>query len=725
MSVLSKMFLSLLLLPWGASGGAQTTESGIELEDAVASSKFTPRVITGFHSMKDGEYYTVNDAGTSILRYSYQTGRLVDTVFTLNNRLSPFGYIDDYQINDQETLVLITANDEAIYRNSYVADYWIYDRKQQKLKPLSENGKQQLAGFSPDGNAIAFVRDNNLFINKINADSEIKVTNDGKHNEIINGKPDWVYEEEFGFTKGYAWSADGTKLAYMRFDEKNVKEVSIPVYEQLYPSEFSYKYPKAGEVNSKVSVWVYDLASGNKTVMETGEDTNQYIPQIKWTVNADQLGIVRLNRRQDKVEVLLGNTTSGKSRVIYKEYNKRFISEINEHYLTFPDDGKHFLVFSERSGYMHIYKYTLDGSLVCPVTSGDFDVDKFLGIDGKHETLYYTSSEYSPLERDVFRIKLDGSGKKRFSYKKGTNMAGFSNTFSYYINTWSDANTPPIVSLRASDGKLIRVLEENQRVQKLIKTCNFSPLEFITVPSDSLRLNGFMIKPPDFDPRRKYPLFMYVYGGPESQEVRDEWNKHSPWFQYLVQQGYIVACIDNRGTDGRGEAFRKCTYLQLGKLETQDQLNAAHYFASLPYVDGSRIGIFGWSYGGYLTSLCMTRGKGTFKMGIAVAPVTNWRFYDSVYTERFMQTPQENASGYDTNAPLAYADSLQGKFLLIHGSADDNVHMQNSMMFSERLIQFNKKFDMAVYPNCNHGIYGGNTRLHLYSKMTDFILENL
>ena len=704
---------------------SQSNSGKIILEDAVASGRFSQQSVNEIRSMKDGDYYTILDGGKYIIQYSYSTGLPFDTLFSTQKITSAkINNISEYQFNDQETEIIISTNIESLYRHSFVAEYFIYNCINKSIQPLSVNGKQQLATFSPNGDKVAFVRDNNIFVVDLHDGTESQITSDGKFNNIINGKPDWVYEEEFGFTKGFCWSPDSKKLAYLRFDESRVKTINMPIYENLYPSEYSYKYPKAGETNSTVTVWVMDVISGLKKIMDVGKDSNQYIPQIKWA-NSNKLCIVRLNRHQNQVDILFSDILNGQFSLLYTETNKRFISEIGLQYLTILDDGTHFLVSGERSGFNHLYRYTMDGKLVNPVTHGAFDVDKILDIDQKNGVVYYTGTAESPLDRDVYSVKVDGTDLKRISTQKGTNMAEFSKTFSYYINKWSDVNTPTVASLYNSHGKLIRVLQENEKLKKEIKSCGFQKVEFIQVPSDTLLLNGFMIKPANFDSKHKYPVFMYVYGGPESQEVKNAWNTRSPWFEYLAQQGYIVVCVDNRGTDGRGENFRKCTYLQLGKLETIDQINTAKYLAQLPYVDGSRIGIFGWSYGGYMTSLCMTRGKGIFKMGIAVAPIINWRFYDSVYTERFLLTPQENASGYDDNSPLTYAHDLQGKFLLVHGSADDNVHFQNSMMFADKLIQANKKFDMAIYPNKNHGIYGDNTRLHLYTKMTDYIIMNL
>jgi dipeptidyl-peptidase 4 len=706
------------------NGNAQTKR--IELADAVASRTFYPKSIQGIRSMKDGEYYTTINNG-NIIRYAYSTGLTVDTLYSpaWNSNLH-LNYISDYVFSDDESRILLTTNVQNIYRHSFTATYYVFQRKNRSLKSVSTNGDQQLATFSPDGTKVAFVRKNNLYVSDLISEKEIAITTDGKFNEIINGAPDWVYEEEFGFSKAFEWSPDGKQIAFMRFNESHVRSFSMTEYDSLYPTVNTFKYPKAGEKNSIVTVWIYDLANNALKQMETGEVTDQYIPRIKWTTTPGKLCILRLNRLQNKIEALLSDILTGKFQILYSETNKYFISEVDDDYIQFTPDGRYFLVFSERLGFTHIYRYSIDGTMVNAVTRGDFDVTGLLGIDFKNGVLYYLSAEISPLNRDVYAIKLDGTEKKRISATDGTSKAEFSNTYKYYILEHSDANTPVSYALFNSKGKLLRVLEDNSVLKKRMKDYDFQPKTFVKIPSgNGPELNGFMIKPANFDPKQRYPVFMFVYGGPQSQDVINSWDRSMAWYQYLVQQGYIVACVDNRGTDGRGEEFRKCTYMQLGKFELEDQVRAARYFRSLPFVDPSRIGIFGWSYGGYMASLCMTKGEGVFKMGIAVAPVTNWRYYDNIYTERFMRTPQENQRGYDDNSPINFAGNLQGSFLLVHGSADDNVHLQNFMVFAEKLVQSGKKFEMAIYTDKNHGIYGGNTRMHLYNRLTDFILKNL
>lgn len=702
------------------------TGKDLSIADIYSKRLFSANSVEGFISMKDGERYTTLEGFKEIVLWNYQNGNSIDTLLSLQKLDIDIKYIYEYAFNKTEDKILFSTNVERIYRHSFKADYFVYDVKTRKIQALSKNGAQQLAEFSPDGVNISFFRNNNLFIKNIVSGDEVQITFDGKFNEIINGAPDWVYEEEFGLLKAYEWSPDGKTIAFLKFNETDVKTYSLTFYNDLYPSIYQYKYPKAGEANSIVSVHFYNLSTKKTITADIGKETDQYIPRIKWTADPTALAIVRMNRLQNKVDVLLGNSASGTSSLLFSETNKWFISEVNDTYVNFLEDKKHFVVASERDGYNHLYLYDMSGKLKKQLTSGNYDVLNFIGYTAHNNTMYYASTEPSPLQKAVYSVKLDGSAKQLLTPSKGTNKAEFNSTFSYFINSYSNANTPPVYTLCNNKGKIIRTLEKNESLLNKVKEYNFVKKEFFEFKNpDGITLMGFMVKPVNFDSAKKYPLFMFVYGGPESQEVTDEWDSSLPWYQILSKNGYVVVCVDNRGTDNRGEAFKKSTYMQLGKLETQDQISAAKYLSTLPFIDSSRIGMFGWSYGGYMTSLCMTKGNGLFKVGVAVAPVTNWRFYDNIYTERFMRTPQENPKGYDDNAPLNFASGLKGKFLLIHGSGDDNVHLQNTMEFSERLIQANKQFDLMIYPDKNHSIYGGNTRLQLYTKITDYFLNNL
>ncbi len=723
------LFVAIVAVPVFFTGYASSPAQSykkITVEDITSLGTFRSKTVSGLRSMNDGKHYTVSVGGEMIIRYSYKTGEPVDTL--VNIKLMgdpPFKHFSDYAFSPDEKLILFETNRKPIYRRSYTAEYYIYDRSDMGFLQLSENGPQRLAQFSPDGTKIAFVRDNDLFYHDLNMGEEHRVTSDGKHNHIINGTTDWVYEEEFSVTRGFAWSPDSRKLAFYRFDESRVKQFNMTLFGgKLYPENYAFKYPKAGEKNSIVQIWVYDLTTGKKVQMDTGRETDQYIPRIKWTKDPGILAMVRENRLQNHIEILLADAASGRSSVVYSEKNKYYIEEIDDNYPVFLDNGKEFVIYSDKDGYKHFYLYDLNGNLIRQLTKGPWDVDRFLGIDNKKGLLYYTSSEESPLRRSVYVVSLDGKKKKKLSRQAGTNTAVFSKGFKYYINYYSSVSTPTVVTLHDATGKLIRTIEDNHELKEKTAQYGVKPKEFFTfTTSDGVELHGWMIKPPDFDASKKYPVFFNIYGGPGSQTVRDSWSYG--WNELLAQRGYIIVSVDNRGTGARGEAFKKITYGQLGKYETQDQIEAARYLGSLPYVDSARIGVWGWSYGGFMAASCLFKGHGVFKMGISVAPVTSWRYYDTIYTERYMGLPQNNAKGYDDNSPINFCDELEGKFLLIHGTADDNVHFQNSVELMEALIQAGKQFEVQIYPDKNHGIYGGETRFHLYTRMTEFVEKNL
>jgi len=708
---------------------AQSEYKEITLEDIWARYLFLPKLVNGIESMNDGKHFCVLERGNSIDEYSYEDGKKTRTIVS-SDQMVPDGKdegirINSYTFSSDETKILIATETEQIYRHSSKSSFYIWDIAKKQILALSDGGKQRLATFSPDGSKMAFVRGNNLFIKDIVSNKEEQITNDGLDRHIINGTTDWVYEEEFAFTKALFWSPDGAKLAYYRFDESNVKEFWMTTWGDLYPEFYKFKYPKTGENNSLVTIHIYDLNTKTTKAADIGTEKDQYIPRILWTKSKDKLAILRMNRHQNKLEILLADANSGESKVIYTEENKYYIDVTDDY--TFLNNQKHFLITSEKDGYNHIYLYDMDGNLVKQITKGNWDVVEFCGIDEDDEKIYYKSVESSFKNRDLYVIGVDGKGKTRLSKKVGDNDVEFSKTFDYYINTWSDANTPPVVTVNDNSGKIIREIQGNKEFAELVKQYNFTTCEFFDFKTEQgVELYGWMIKPPDFNKNNRYPVFMYFYGGPGDQKVVNTWGYFNfAWFQMLAQKGYIVVCVDNRGTGGRGEEFKKQTYLELGKLETIDQIEVAKYLGTLNYVDKDRIGVFGWSYGGYLSTLCMTKGADYFKAGIAVAPVTNWRYYDNIYTERFMRTPQENASGYDDNSPINFVSSLKGKYLLVHGTGDDNVHVQNSYDLVSALVNANKQFEMQFYPNKNHGIYGGYTRLHLYRRMTDFILDNL
>jgi dipeptidyl-peptidase-4 len=701
------------------------------LEDIWKNNAFGSKVISGINSMRDGLHYTVlvnSGKNQYIVKYEYNTGNATDTLFSSEIADRSIGEIPtmaSYRFSPDEQKLLLMTGQEQLYRHSFKSDYIIYEIASKKWHHLSSQGKQQLADFSPDGKNVAFVRNNNLFVIDLSNGSETQITNDGEKNKIINGTTDWVYEEEFAFDKAFEWNSDGNKIAYYRFDETEVKEFTMPIYGSLYPQNNTFKYPKAGEKNAIVEIYIYDLAGKTKTKVDIGNEKDQYIPRMQWTASPDLLSLQRMNRLQNKLELLLAQASTGKTNCILTEKSDTYI-EINND-LNFLNDRKSFIWSSELGGYNHLFHYSLDGKLIRQITSGSWEVISYKGFDDKNKILYFTAAYSSAINKEVCRIALNGSKFTVISESKGYNEPNFSATFAYFINAYSNANNPLKFVLYNNKGKQVRVLEDNQTLANKLKNYQLSPKEFLTVPTlNGQGLNAWMLKPSDFNENKKYPVVFLIYGGPGRNTVLNSWEGASyMWAQYLTQQGYIVVSVDNRGTSYRGEKFKKSTYGNLGMNETIDQIESAKYFGTLPFVDASRIGIQGWSFGGYLSSLCITKGNDVFKTAIAVAPVTNWRYYDSIYTERFLGLPQDNAKGYDDNSPINFVNQLKGNYLLIHGTADDNVHFQNSVEMATALQKANKQFDFMMYPDKNHGISGGNTRLHIYSLMTNFILEKL
>ncbi|MGQ7869306.1 S9 family peptidase [Sunxiuqinia sp. sy24] len=725
------VFSFFLFLTIGFSSIAQKT---LTLADFHQHSTFNQKSVNGLYSSANGLYYTTLENNKQIVKYSYKDGKKVETVFDLDKlENAPINYFSAYSFSLDETKILLTTERENIYRHSYKANYYVWNSVTEELQELSAKGKQQQATFSPDGDRIAFARDNNLFIKTLRFGTENQVTTDGAKNAIINGVPDWVYEEEFSFSKAFAWSPDSKFLAYIRFDETEVKEYGMKKFRgkapalnenETYPGEYVYKYPKAGEENSVVSVFAYDIKSKTKVEVDLGEETDFYIPRIKWTADANDLAVFRLNRRQNEINILFANPFTGDSRLFYSEKNERYLSEDFLDDFIFLPNNDYFVVNSERNGYSHLYLYDRQGFEVRQLTKGEYDVTDFYGFDNKKKIFYYQAAKKSPMQREIYYTSLDGKKQGMLSPLEGTNKATFSNGFQYFINEFTNLSTPKTFSLHDNRGKLVRTLEENSELKNKLANYTISPKSFFSFETnEGISLNGWMIKPANFDENKKYPVVMTQYSGPNSQQVRDEWSVN--WNNYLAQEGFLVVCVDSRGTGARGEDFRKVTYMQLGKYESDDQIEAAKYLGTLPYVDTSNISIWGWSYGGFMTLLCMEKGGDLFKAGIAVAPVTHYKFYDTVYTERFMRTPKENPDGYNDNAPLNHAEGITGHLLLVHGSADDNVHLQNSMEMSEALVQAGVQFDMAIYTNRDHGIYGGKTRMHLYQRMTDFLNRNL
>jgi dipeptidyl-peptidase-4 len=738
------LLLLAVLLP-GLPAMAQTQKKAVTLDDIWGRNQgvLSQRTVAGVNWLKTGGFYTTLDAG-KIVKFDIRTGAAVETLFdkqSVANRAEPIN-VEGYQLSADERKLLLTTQEEPIYRRSSKAEFYVYDLTTKQLKPLSKGGKQQFATFSPDGKRVAFVRNNNLFVADL-AGKETQLTTDGKPNSIINGAADWVYEEEFSMARAFEWSPDSRRIAWIRFDERRVPEYDMQLWGSLYPVEYRFKYPKAGEANSLVTVWTADVTETagrpvKKVQAQTGSETDMYLPRIQWTKNPNLLSVRRLNRLQNKLDLLHVDATTGQATTLMTETSPTYVDLEFTDDLRYLPDGKSFIWSNERSGFKQLYLYAMNGKLIRPITgtagsessTTPYEVGSVYGIDEKTGTIYYTSTEVSPLDRHLYRIGIDGRNKQQLTSEAGTYTANFSPDFSYYLLYHDSAHAPVSVTLRSTaNTNSLRVLESNSDLKTRLAGFSLTPKQFFqTKAADGTPVNGWMIKPAAFDSsgQKKYPVLMFVYGGPGSQTVKNDWDTRDYfWYQTLAQKGYIIVSVDGRGTGARGNAFRTATYAQLGKLETEDQVAAAIQLKTLPYVDPTRVGIWGWSYGGYMSALCMTLGADVFKAGISVSPVTNWRFYDSVYTERYLKRPQENASGYDDNSPVTHAAKLKGPFLLIHGTGDDNVHFQNSIAFEDALISAGKQFQSFYYPNRNHGIYGGNTRLHLYQMMTDFVEKNL
>ncbi|OAB25159.1 dipeptidyl-peptidase-4 [Flavobacterium fryxellicola] len=698
--------------------------------DEMYNGTFRAQGMEELQSLKNTNQYTVLNAdrqsrSMQIDLYDFATLKKVSTLIDTKAHKELSDGIDSYTFDAGEKMILLACNTNQIFRHSFTADYFLYDIASKKLRKLFDFQIQEPT-FSPDGSMIAYAKENNLYVYNLASNQSTPITTDGQKNSIINGITDWVYEEEFAFVKAFDWSADSKKVAYIRFDETQVPEFSMSMFaKDLYPTMQTFKYPKAGENNAVVSLHIYNVNSNAVKNINLGNYKDFYIARMKWTNDANTLSAQVLNRHQNNLDLVFIDGNSGSAKVVLNEKDKAYVDVTDN--LTFLKDNS-FIWTSEKDGFNHIYLYDKNGKLKNQVTKGKWEVTNYYGLDEKTNTVFYQSVENGSINRDVYRIGLDGKNKVRLSQFTGTNAATFSPNFQYYINTFSSAAQPTKYTLNdAKFGKQVQVIENNEALAAKLKNYDLPAKEFFVLKTaKGIELNAWMIKPKDFDATKKYPVFMYQYSGPGSQQVNNEWNSTDDyWFMMLSQQGYIVACVDGRGTGFKGADFKKVTQLQLGKYEVEDQIDAAKAIGNYSFVDKARIGIFGWSYGGFMSSNCILKGNDVFKMAIAVAPVTNWRFYDSVYTERYMQTPQENASGYDDNSPINHVSKLKGKFLLIHGSGDDNVHVQNSMQMMEALIQANKQFDSQIYPDNNHGIYGGKTRIQLYTKMTNFIKENL
>ncbi|MDN3724275.1 S9 family peptidase [Aequorivita sp. SDUM287046] len=723
--------LSFLLLFLTAFTTLTAQQRNITLEDIwkPGSPVFKTERLDVLRSMKNGKEYAVlnydrQQQASTVDVYDYKTGEKVRTLLN-SKEMNGIDHVISYEFNNDETKILFTTEMQPVYRHSSLGTYYVYDINTKQFNLVSTN-KIQEPTFSNNGNKIAYGFENNLYIKDLNSGETKQITTDGKKNSIINGITDWVYEEEFAFVRAFEWSTSGDKLAYIKFDETEVPQFNMDVYgNQLYPSANTFKYPKAGEANSKVSLQLYDLSSGKTSEVDLSKYNSYYIPRLLWTKNNDILSVQLANRHQNVIDLVFVDASNNTSKLILAEKDDAYVDVTDN--LTFLNDNSFFWT-SEKDGWNHIYQYDKNGKLLHQVTKGPWEVTAYYGFDQNTGRVYYQSTENGNINRDVYSILPSGKNKVRLSDKTGTNDADFSADYTYYIGSFSDSNTPYIFTLNeAKTGKVLREIKNNNELKNRLASYKISPKEYSIININGEDLNMYMVKPVDFDETKQYPLFLFQYSGPGSQSVANKWmNANDFWHQLLANdQQIIIACVDGRGTGFKGREFKKMTQKELGKYEVEDQTAVAQKLSALPYIDAGRTGIWGWSYGGFMSSNCLFQAPDTFEMAIAVAPVTSWRFYDSIYTERFMLSPQENPSGYDENSPITHVNNLQGKFLLVHGSADDNVHVQNTMRLIEALVQANKQFDWRIYPDKNHGIYGGNTRLHLYTLMTDFIKKNL
>jgi len=702
-------------------------EKQITLQD-IWSGKFRTEGMQALHSMKNGKQYSVlnfdRQSRTSTIDiYDYKTLEKVKTLVSSADITEIRGFFD-YTFNEDESKIILTTNSQPVFRRSTLGEYYIYDVATKNVTKVSDQLVQEPT-LSPDGTKVAYGFDNNLYVKDLKSGNVEQITTDGEKNKIINGITDWVYEEEFSFVRAFDWNADSNQIAYIKFDESEVPEFSMDVYgSDLYQTQHVFKYPKAGEANSKVSLQLYNVDDNSTIELSEDKPGDFYIPRLQWTNDANILSVQFMNRHQNELDLLLFDTKEKTMTKVLAEKDKAYIDVTFN--LTFLEDNS-FIWTSEKDGYNHIYHYSKDGKLINQVTKGNWEVTNYYGFNDKTNTIYYQSTENGSINRDVYAIKLNGKNKSRLTQKDGTNNASFSADFTYFINTFSSATIPQEYTLhQTKTGKLVKSIKDNDRLAQQLEAYEMSKKEFSTIAVNGNDLNMWTIKPADFDPNKVYPLLMYQYSGPGSQQVANRWNgTNDYWYQMLAQQGFIIVCVDGRGTGFKGADFKKVTQNELGKYEVEDQIEAAKQLGQLDYIDESRIGIWGWSYGGFMSSNALLKGNDVFKMAIAVAPVTSWRFYDTIYTERYMTTPQENPSGYDENSPINHVDKLKGDYLLIHGTGDDNVHVQNTMRMVEALIQADKQFEWMIYPDKNHGIYGGNTRLHLYKKMTNFIHRTL
>lgn len=733
---MNKLFVMCIMMLLATSN--VSADNKITLKD-VTGKTFTPKYITGVDPIKGTDRYaSISNDGRQIIEYAFKTGNQTRVLFDIaNTHGENIKQLEGYTLSPDGKRMLIQTNTHKIYRRSFTADYYIYTIQSRKLEKLSTGGPQQIPTWSPDGNQIAFVRDNNIFLVKLLYDNaESQITKDGKFNEIINGVPDWVYEEEFSTNRSLCFTADSRMLCWIKYDERKVKEYSLQLFmgshptmkaNEVYPGTYTYKYPKAGEDNSIVSVWSYEIQTHKTNRLQVPLEGDGYIPRIKSTNDANRIIVFTMNRHQDVLNLYAVNPRTTLSQLLIKEQGDKYVKEEAMEGITIGQNS--ILLPSDRDGYMHLYLYNMNGSLIRKIGDGNYDITSIYGYDETTGGVYYQAAGINPHDRQVFVSHKNGK-TERLTDTNGWNKAIFSGDYKYFLNTWSNYNTPYVFTIRDSKGKVLSTLVDNKELKEKVKTYGFNGREtFSFTTSEGVKLDGWMVKPKDFDTNKKYPVILFQYSGPGSQQVVDAWNAGSmgnggAFDYYLAQQGFIVVCVDGRGTGGRGAAFEKCTYLRIGELESRDQVETALWLGKQSYIDKERIGIWGWSFGGFNTLMSMSEGRPVFKAGVAVAPPTNWRYYDTIYTERYMRTPKENGSGYATN-PIQRANALHGALLICHGMADDNVQPQNTMEYTEALIQADKDFKENIYTNRNHGIYGGNTRIHLLRQISNWFIEHL
>ena len=733
---MNKLFVMCVMMLLATSN--VSADNKITLKD-VTGKTFTPKYITGVDPIKGTDRYaSISNDGRQIIEYAFKTGNQTRVLFDIaNTHGESIKQLDGYTLSPDGKRMLIQTNTHKIYRRSFTADYYIYTIQSRKLEKLSTGGPQQIPTWSPDGNQIAFVRDNNIFLVKLLYDNaESQITKDGKFNEIINGVPDWVYEEEFSTNRSLCFTADSRMLCWIKYDERKVKEYSLQLFmgshptmkaNEVYPGTYTYKYPKAGEDNSIVSVWSYEIQTHKTNRLQVPLEGDGYIPRIKSTNDANRIIVFTMNRHQDVLNLYAVNPRTTLSQLLIKEQGDKYVKEEAMEGITIGQNS--ILLPSDRDGYMHLYLYNMNGSLIRKIGDGNYDITSIYGYDEMTGDVYYQAAGINPHDRQIF-VSHKNSKTERLTDTNGWNKAVFSGDYKYFLNTWSNYNTPYVFTIRDNKGKVLSTPVDNKELKEKVKTYGFNGREtFSFTTSEGVKLDGWMVKPKDFDTNKKYPVILFQYSGPGSQQVIDAWNAGSmgnggAFDYYLAQQGFIVVCVDGRGTGGRGAAFEKCTYLRIGELESRDQIETALWLGKQSYIDKERIGIWGWSFGGFNTLMSMSEGRPVFKAGVAVAPPTNWRYYDTIYTERYMRTPKENGSGYATN-PIQRANALHGALLICHGMADDNVQLQNTMEYTEALIQADKDFKENIYTNRNHGIYGGNTRIHLLRQISNWFIEHL